>query len=96
MLEIKDAVGSIYDLLNVVDYGITFEQYFIVHKGTTNGTPSSSAWLGAFGKGWSRRSVGQSFLLQTAAFITEESSVRGFRRRALDQACRIGEPKQIG
>ena len=52
--EIKDSAGTFYDILNVVDYGTTFEQAFIVREGTTNGVPSSSACLEALTKGWVR------------------------------------------
>ena len=54
VFEVKDAAGTFYDLLNVVDYGTTFQQAFIVREGQTNGVPSSSNCLDAFVKGWSR------------------------------------------
>ena len=54
VLEVKDAAGTFYDLLNVVDYGTTFQQAFIVREGSTNGVPSSSSCLDAFVRGWSR------------------------------------------
>jgi hypothetical protein len=54
VLEIKDAAGTFYDILNVVDYGTTFEQAFIVREAETNGVPSSSSCLDAFVKGWVR------------------------------------------
>ena len=53
-MEIKDAAGTFYDILNVVDYGTTFEQAFIVRVADTNGVPSSSSCLEAFAKGWVR------------------------------------------
>ena len=54
VLELKDANGRYYDILNIVDYGTTFQQAFIVREGDTNGVPSSSACLDAFVKGWVR------------------------------------------
>ena len=54
VLEVKDASGTFYDILNVVDYGTTFEQAFIVRSADVNGVPSSSACLDAFEKGWVR------------------------------------------
>ena len=54
VLEMKYAAGTVFDILNVVDYGTTFQQAFIVREATTNGTPSSSACLDAFVKGWVR------------------------------------------
>jgi hypothetical protein len=50
VLEIKDAAGTFYDILNVVDYGTTFEQAFIVREADTNGVPSSASCLDAFVK----------------------------------------------
>ena len=43
VLEMKDAAPKTYEILNVIDYGTTFEQAFIVLEAKTNGTPSSSA-----------------------------------------------------
>ena len=54
VLEIKDAAGTFFDILNVVDYGTTFQQAFIVREATTNGLPSSASCLAAFVKGWVR------------------------------------------
>jgi hypothetical protein len=54
VLEIKDAAGTYYDILNVVDYGTTFQQAFIVRRAETNGVPSSSSCLENFVKGWVR------------------------------------------
>ena len=54
VLEIKDAAGTFYDILNVVDYGTTFEQAGIVRVGDTNGVPSSSNCLKWFVNGWVR------------------------------------------
>ena len=54
VLEIKDAAGTFYDILNVVDYGTTFEQAFIVRAGENHGVPSSKSCLDAFVKGWTR------------------------------------------
>ena len=52
VLEIKDASGTFFDILNVVDYGTTFEQAFIVREAETNGVPSSASCLEAFEQGW--------------------------------------------
>ena len=54
MLEIKDAAGRYYDILNCVDYGTTFEQAFIVRDADINGTPSSAKCLKEFVRGWTR------------------------------------------
>ena len=54
VLEVKDVTGTTYDILNVVDYGTTFEQAFIVREADTNGVPSSMSCLEAFEKGWVR------------------------------------------
>jgi hypothetical protein len=54
VLEAKDAAGTFYDILNVVDNRTTFEQAFIVRVADVNGVPSSSACLEAFEKGWVR------------------------------------------
>jgi hypothetical protein len=52
VLEVQDAAGTVYDILNCVDYGTTFQQAFIVREAETNGVPSSSNCLQAFVKGW--------------------------------------------
>ena len=36
VMEVKDAAGTFYDILNVVDYGTTFEQAFIVRVAEVN------------------------------------------------------------
>ena len=54
VLEVKDIEGTFFDILNVVDYGTTFEQAFIVREAETNGVPSSSSRLDAFVKAWVR------------------------------------------
>jgi len=54
VLEVKDAAGTFYDILNVVDYGTTFQQAFVVREAETNGVPSSASCLDAFHKGWVR------------------------------------------
>ena len=54
VLEIKDSAGRIYDVLNIVDYGTTFEQAFIVREADINGSPSSQKCLEAFTNGWVR------------------------------------------
>jgi len=54
VLAVKDCAGTYYDVLNVVDYGTTFEQAWIVREGETNGVPSSSSCRDAFTKGWAR------------------------------------------
>jgi len=56
VLEVKDNAGTFFDLLNVVDYGTTFQQAFIVREADINGIPSSSSCLDAFVKGWQRPS----------------------------------------
>ena len=52
VVEVKDAKGKFYDILNCVDYGTTFEQAFIVREAETNGTPSSASCLREFVNGW--------------------------------------------
>ena len=54
VVEIKDIKGRIYDVLNVVDYGTTFEQAFIVREADIHGSPSSQSCLEQFTKGWVR------------------------------------------
>ena len=54
VLEIRDTEGTFFDILNVVDYGTTFQQAFIVREADINGTPSSSSCLNEFVKGWQR------------------------------------------
>ena len=54
VLDIKDAAGTFFDILNSVDYGTTFEQPFIVREAEVHGTPSSAKCLEAFVKGWVR------------------------------------------
>ena len=54
VVELKDATGRYYDIFNVVDYGTTFQQAFIVREGDTHGVPSSAACLDAFVRGWVR------------------------------------------
>ena len=54
VVEVKDITGTVYDILNIVDYGTTFEQAFIVREARTNGTPSSQSCLEAFVNGWVR------------------------------------------
>jgi len=54
VLDVKDAAGTFFDILNCVDYGTTFEQAFIVRAVGVHGTPSSSACLDVFVKGWVR------------------------------------------
>ena len=54
VFDIKDAAGTFFDILNVVDYGTTFEQAFIVREAEVHGTPSSSDCLDAFSRGWAR------------------------------------------
>ena len=53
-LEIKDAAGSRFDILNAVDQGTTFDQGWIVREGVHQGPPSSKACLKAFDSGWVR------------------------------------------
>ena len=52
VIEVKDAAGTRYDILNMVDYGTTSEQAYIVRSAQTNGVPSSSSCLQAFVRGW--------------------------------------------
>jgi hypothetical protein len=54
VVEVKDITGTVYDILNIGDYGTTFEQAFIVREARTNGTPSSQSCLEAFVNGWVR------------------------------------------
>ena len=54
VFEIKDAAGTFYDILNIVDYGTTLQQAGIVRVGDNNGVPSSSSCLEYFHKGWVR------------------------------------------
>ena len=54
VLDIKDTAGTIFDILNVVDYGSTFQQAFIVREAEVHGQPTSSSCLDAFVKGWVR------------------------------------------
>ena len=48
VMEVKDAAGTYFDILNCVDYGTTFEQAFIVREAETNSIPSSAECLGDF------------------------------------------------
>ena len=54
VLEIRDAAGRHYDILNAVDYGTTFQQAWIVREAETRGLPTSSSCLKAFVHGWTR------------------------------------------
>ena len=54
VIDVKDAAGTFFDILNCVDYGTTFQQAFIVREANVHGTPSSSKCLDAFTKGWAR------------------------------------------
>ena len=54
VLDLKDCNGRFYSILNVVDYGTTFQQAFIVRESDVHGLPSSSKCLDAFHRGWVR------------------------------------------
>ena len=48
VVEVKDAAGTFYDILNIVDYGTTMQQAGIVRVGDNNGVPSSANCLDFF------------------------------------------------
>ena len=54
LMEVKDAAGTYFDILNCVDYGTHFEQAFVVSEAETNGVPSSAKRLEALVSGWVR------------------------------------------
>jgi hypothetical protein len=54
VVEVKDAAGTFYDILNIVDYGTTMQQAGIVRVGDNNGVPSSANCLDFFHRGWLR------------------------------------------
>ena len=45
VVDIKDAAGKHFDILNAVDYGTTFQQAWIVRESDIHGSPSSSSCL---------------------------------------------------
>ena len=54
VIDIKDAAGKHFDILNAIDYGTTFQQAWIVRESDIHGSPSSSSCLKAFVHGWTR------------------------------------------
>ena len=54
VVEVKDAAGTFYDILNIVDYGTTMQQAGTVRVGENNGVPSSANCLDFFHRGWVR------------------------------------------
>ena len=97
MLEVKDSAGKIFDILNIVDYGTTFEQAFIVRESEVNGVPSSSKCLEAFVNGWVRpfgwpKSVAVDRGTHNRGVFNQTLSKKGVRVRPAG----LESPEQIG
>ena len=52
VLDVRDCNGRFYSILNVVDYGTTFQQAFVVRDSDAHGQPTSSKCPDAFHGGW--------------------------------------------
>ena len=75
VVEIRDAGGQCYSILNVVDMASCYQQAYIVRDAEGHGVPSSQSCLEQFLNGWVRFMGYPKCITVTVEHTTEEHSV---------------------